>query len=205
MLHDLSLLRSVRTLACAALLQAGAAQGATYTVDQSHTNVGFQVRHLVSKTKGEFRDFAGTFSYDPKNLAACAASVTAQAASINTNDAKRDEHLRGVDFFDVKKFPTLTFASTSCTPVSAESFTLAGNLTMHGVTKPVSFAVAFNGEGKDPWGATRAGFTAKTTVNRKDFGLTYNKALDTGGLLIGDDVEITLELEGVAAASKTKG
>ncbi len=172
---------------------------ATYKVDVDHTTVGFQVRHLFTKVSGRFDRFEGQIVFDPEEPGKVAVKGTIDAGSINTNVAKRDEHLRSKDFFDVEKFPKIAFVSTRATEVdaSANSGKLQGELTIHGVTRPIVLDVAFLGEGKDPWGNRRAGFTAKTTIDRKDFGLTWNKTLETGGLLVGDEVLIEIEVEGI--------
>lgn len=168
-----------------------------YTVDQSHSHVGFKVRHLVSKTAGEFRDFEGEFTFDPAHASASTVKLTAKSGSINTNNEKRDQHLKSGDFFDVEKFPTLTFESKKVTSTGKDKYNVEGNLTIHGVTKPATFAVEYTGAAKDPWGNNRVGFNATTKVNRKDFGIVWNKTLDTGGLMIGEDVEVALEVEGI--------
>ena len=169
----------------------------TYAIDKDHTTASFKIRHLFSKVEGTFNEFEGTFDYVPGQPEQWKAQATIQAASIDTRVAQRDEHLRGPEFFDVKTYPTLTFASTKVTDATATSANVEGLLTIHGVEKPVVLKVEIHGEGKDPWGNVRSGFTATTTINRKDFGLTWNKAVETGQLLVGDEVEITLEVEGL--------
>lgn len=172
-------------------------QAAEYAIDPAHSSVGFKIRHLVSQTKGQFADFAGTFSYDAKAPTKSSVDAVIQAKSINTQNEKRDEHLRGADFFEVAKYPTLTFKSTSAKAVAAGKLEISGTLTMHGVSKPVVLNVEGGDVLKTPWGDTRTGFTASTTINRKDFGIVYNKALDTGGMMLGDDVKIEIEIEGI--------
>jgi polyisoprenoid-binding protein YceI len=181
-----------------------AAQAATthYDIDSSHSSVGFKVRHLVSHVQGNFRKFKGTFDYDPADPKSAKAEIEIDTASIDTGTAKRDEHLRSPDFFDVKKFPQMKFVSTELKDVTDGKAKLAGNLTMHGVTKPVVLELEIGGEAKDPWGGQRAGFTGTTKVDRKEFGLTWNKALETGKFLVGDEVTIDVNVEGVAAAAK---
>lgn len=176
------------------------ANAARYSLDADHTSITFKIRHLVSKVNGNFRKFSGWFEYDEKNNKAWKTEVTIDALSIDTAHTKRDDHLRTADFFDVKKFPTLSFKSTKVNARSKKSFKLAGDLSIHGVTKPVVFDVLVGGTGTDPWGNEKAGFTATTKINRKDFGLSWNKVLDAGGVLIGDEVEVILEVEG----NKTK-
>ncbi len=168
----------------------------TYTIDPSHSRLGFVVRHLgFSKVRGSFSHFEGTVRADPTDLSTLSATATIQASTISTNDAKRDEHLRSGDFFEVEKFPTLTFESTGVQGVSGSRFTLVGSLTMHGVTREVEMEAEFLGEGQDPWGGTRVAFEAQTTVNRKDFGLNWNVALEAGGFLVSEDVQIVLEIQ----------
>ncbi|HEY2743816.1 MAG TPA: YceI family protein [Polyangia bacterium] len=173
---------------------------ATWTFDNVHSIVGFSVRHLmISKVRGHFNKWGGTFEYDPKNPSATKIDVTIEAASIDTREEKRDAHLRSPDFFDVEKYPTLTFKSTSVSG-SGEELVLHGDLTIHGVTKAVQLKVESLGTTKDPWGGERAGFSASTSVNRKDFGLHWNVALEAGGVLVGEKVEIGIEVEAILAA-----
>ena len=174
------------------------ASAATYAIDADHSSVTFKIRHLFSKTNGQFKQFEGTLDYEPGKPETWKAEAVIQAASIDTNVEPRDKHLRSADFFDVETYPTLAFKSTKVTDVTAEGAKLHGDLTMHGVTRPVVMDLAIHGVGKDPWGNTRAGFTATIKIDRKDFGLTWNKVVETGGVLVGDEVEITLEIEGLA-------
>ena len=183
---------------CLLALFALPASAATYAIDADHSSVTFKIRHLFSKTSGQFKQFEGTLDYEPGKPETWKAEAVIQAASIDTNVAPRDKHLRSADFFDVETYPTLAFKSTKVTDVTAEKATLQGDLTLHGVTRPVVMDLAIHGVGKDPWGNTRAGFTATVKIDRKDFGLTWNKAVETGGVLVGDEVEITLEIEGLA-------
>lgn len=169
----------------------------TYKVDLDHSTVTFKIRHLFSNVTGTFKQFEGTIDYTPGKPESWKGEGVIQAASIDTNVANRDKHLKGADFFDVEKFPTLAFKSTGVTDATETAAKVQGDLTIHGVTKPVVFDLDIHGVGKDPWGNVRAGFTAKTKINRKDFGLNWNQALETGGVLVGDEVEITLELEGL--------
>ncbi len=181
-------------LACAAT--AAPAAAATFTIDRTHSSVGFKVKHLmVANVKGTFDDFAGTVVYDPADPQSWQVEATIQAASINTGVAKRDEHLRSGDFFDVAKYPTLTFKSTGVKTGADGAFLLTGDLTMHGVTKPVTLALEVNGMIKDSRGTTKAGFTATGKLNRSDFGLTWNYALEAGGVTVGDEVTLMLEVE----------
>jgi len=182
----------------ATCLLAPAAQATTYTIDQDHTAISFKIRHLFSYVQGTFNAFEGQFVYEPGAPEAWTVQATIQADSIDTRVAKRDQHLRSADFFDVEQYPTLEFQSTEITDATPTGATLHGLLTIHGVQKPVVLDLVMHGEGQDPWGNRRSGFTATTTINRKDFGLTWNQALETGQVLVGEAVEVTLEIEGLA-------
>jgi polyisoprenoid-binding protein YceI len=183
------------SLAALTLATAASAAPATYKFDGAHTEVGFTVRHLFSKVPGRFTAFEGTIQFDEQNLPASSVDFTIQATSINTGNERRDGHLRSPDFFDVEKFPTLTFKSTKVSAFKGKKFTVVGDLTMHGVTKPVTLDCEFLGAGDlGPMGY-KAGFDATTTVNRKDFGIVWNKTLDAGSTLLGDDVAITIHVE----------
>jgi len=188
-------------LVSAVLCSPSLAWATTYTVDQDHSAVSFKIRHLFSQVTGTFNDFEGSFDYVPDHPEQWKAAATIQARSIDTRVEKRDAHLRSPDFFDVASYPTLTFTSTEVTDATATGAKLHGVLTIHGVSQPVVLDLTIHGEGKDPWGKVRCGATATVTMNRKAFGLTWNKALETGQLLVGDDVQITIEVEGVAAAT----
>jgi polyisoprenoid-binding protein YceI len=169
-----------------------------WNVDPSHSTVGFVARHLmISKVRGRFDSFAGTVTIaeDPLHSSV---EATVDLASIDTGDAGRDEHLRGADFFRVDPHPTMTFRSTDIR-ADGDHYVLAGDLTIRDVTRPVEFELEFDGVSQDPWGGTRAGFTAQAEVNRKDWGLEWNVALETGGVLVGDKVKIQLEIEAVKA------
>ena len=168
----------------------------TYTVDKEHSEAMFRVRHLVSFVSGKFEDFDGTVNLDPKNPSATTVTFHLKAASINTGVADRDNHLRSADFFDAAKYPEISFTSTSVKPSGTKDvYSVTGNLTMHGITKQVTLPVTFMGFIKDPWGNEKAGFTLETTLNRKDYGITWNKALDNGGVVVGDEVTITIDVE----------
>lgn len=172
----------------------------TWNFDLSHSSVNFHVRHLmVSKVHGRFHDWAGSLVIDDADITKSRVDVTIQAASLDTKDEKRDAHLRSPDFFDTEKHPTLTFKSTSVTKQGEGELEVTGDLTIAGTTKSVKLAVETAGTVKDPWGGTRTGFSAKTTINRKDFGLHWNAALEAGGVLVGEKVEITLEIEAIKA------
>ena len=178
---------------------ATAVPAGVWNIDTSHTTVNFSVRHMmVSKVRGKFATFGGTIviAEDPT---ASTLEASVDMASVDTGDAGRDEHLRTSDFFDIQTHPTMTFTSTSITP-SGGDYELAGDLTIRGVTRPVTFELELGGVGTDPWGNTRAGFTATTTINRKDWGLEYNAVLEGGGVLIGEKVTIELDVEATHAS-----
>jgi|688.fasta_scaffold758767_2 polyisoprenoid-binding protein YceI len=173
---------------------------ADYQIDPTHSSVAFKVKHLaISSVPGRFGELSGTFSFDPSKIEASKAQASLSVSSINTMDAKRDDHLKSPDFLDASKYPSITFKSNTVEKVSDTAFKAHGDLTIHGVTKPVTLDVTYGGSAKDPWGKERAAFEAKTVINRKDFGLTWNKTIETGGLVVGDEVQITLEIEGVKA------
>ena len=173
---------------------------ADYQIDPTHSSVTFKVKHLaISSVPGRFGELSGTFSFDPSKIEASKAQASLSVSSINTMDAKRDDHLKSPDFLDASKYPSITFKSNTVEKVSDTAFKAHGDLTIHGVTKPVTLDVTYGGSAKDPWGKERAAFEAKTVINRKDFGLTWNKTIETGGLVVGDEVQITLEIEGVKA------
>jgi len=170
-----------------------AAQG-TYGIDTAHSSVGFKVRHLVSKVSGGFNDFDGTIVADFGNLDSSSVEFTIQATSIDTKNEKRDGHLRSADFFDVEKYPEISFKSSKITKIDSDSYAVAGAFTMHGVSKEITLTVDFLGE-MTAMGGTRAGYELTTTINRKDFEITWNRALDAGGFVLGDDVEVNINLE----------
>lgn len=178
--------------------------GATFNIDPDHTSVGFKVRHLmVSNVKGTFGKVSGVVALDEKDITKSSVNVTIDAASIETGVVKRNEHLKSPEFLDVAKFPTITFASKKVAKKSGGKLSVRGDLTIHGVTRPVVLDVeGISTESKDPWGFFRRGTTATTKINRKDFGLTWNKALETGGVVVGDDVFITLEVEMIKEVPK---
>jgi len=175
----------------------------TWKIDPSHSAIGFSVRHMVvSKTRGRFTKWSGQIRFDPANPAASSVEVTIDPASIDTADAQRDAHLRSPDFFDVEKYPVASFRSTKVEDRGGDRYDITGDLTIHGVTRPVVLDAVYEGSGKDPWGVERAGFIASTTIVRKDFGLEWNKALDTGGVLVGEKVELSLEVEAIHQAAQ---
>ena len=186
--------------ALASVVFVSSAFAADYKVDPTHSRVGFTIKHLVGKVKGEFKAFEGTFKFDPASLGDASGKFTVKMDSINTNEPKRDGHLKSPDFFDVKKYPEMTLGKVAITQGSdKDKYKMTGDLTLHGVTKPVSFDVEYGGLAKDPWGNMRAGFSATGKINRKDFGIVWNKTLDAGGLMLGEDVSIDLEVEAIQA------
>ncbi len=169
-----------------------------FNIDRAHSSAEFKIRHMVSNVTGKFTDFAGVVNVDRANPVNSTVEFTIQAASIDTATADRDKDLRSANFFDVEKFPTITFKSSKIAPSSTkDTYDVTGDLTIHGVTKRVTLPVQFNGFVKDPWGNERAGFELNTTLNRKDYGIVWNKALDQGGMLLGDDVKVNINLETV--------
>lgn len=185
--------------ALAVAVFAASARATTYEIDQAHSQVSFRVRHLVGKVPGRFTSFSGTIVYEPGKPQTWQATAKIDPASINTDNEKRDAHLRSPDFFDAAKCPEMSFKSTK---VSGGK--LLGELTMHCVTKPVALDLAVGGTGKDPWGGERSGFSAKTTLNRKDFGINFNKVLDNGGLMLGEDVEVVIDIEAAVKKPSSK-
>ena len=173
------------------------AQAATYAVDPDHSSVSFKVKHLFSNVKGQFKKFEGTLDYEPGKPELWKTSGTIDVASVDTNEPKRDKHLESADFFDVEKNPQIEFKSTGVKDATATGAKLEGLFKMHGIEKPIVLDVTVNGVGKDPWGNVRAAFSATTKINRKDFGMNWNQALDNGGILVGEEVEISLEIEAI--------
>jgi polyisoprenoid-binding protein YceI len=182
------------TLMTAALLTA--APASTWDLDATHAELGFKVRHMmVSWTRGKFDRFDGTLQLDEQDVTKSKVSVSVDTTSVNTNVKDRDDHLRGPDFFDTARFPRMTFTSTGLVQRNGKLF-ITGDLTLHGVTKPVTLeAEPLPPAVKDPWGKWRTGTRATATLKRKDFGLTWNKALEAGGIAVGDDVELALDVE----------
>ena len=175
------------------------AETARYDVDPDHSIVEFKVAHMViSKTTGHFKDYTGFIEMDPDAGTVKAIEATIKTASVTTNQEKRDTHLRNPDFFDVAKYPTMVYKMKSYKK-SGDGYTAVGDLTLRGVTKEMTLTGNLNGVTKDPWGNTRAGFTAEGKVNRKDFGMVWNNALDGGGLIVGDEVLIKLDIECIKA------
>lgn len=180
---------------------AGAAPAA-WEIDAAHSGVNFQIRHFFAMVPGRFSGFSGNLVFDPTDPAKSSIEFTIDGATVNTDNQKRDEHLRSADFFNVEKFPTLTFKSTKIAKTSEENvYDVAGDFTMLGVTKPVTVRVEVLGVGPDAWGNTRAGFEVTGKVNRKDFGMVWNKVLDNGGTMLSDDVKLDVSLSAVAKKS----
>ncbi len=181
-------------------LIASARAADTYNIDPMHTSVGFSIRHmLINKVKGKFNEFSGTVVLEDKTIKE--ATGTIQTRSVDTGIAQRDDHLRSANFFDVQKFPTITF-QTKRVEKKGDQTILIGDYTMHGVTKELALSVELNGPIKDPRGSTRIGIEGKAKLNRRDYGLTYNQMLEAGGVVVGDEVEIEINAEAVKAASK---
>jgi polyisoprenoid-binding protein YceI len=173
------------------------ASASTWSIDPDHSNVGFKVKHMmVSSVKGSFEKHSGSLDLNDKDITKSKVDVVIQTSSVNTGVAKRDDHLRSADFFDVAKYPTMTFVSKKVAKSGKNGLKVTGDLSLHGVTKEVVLLVdGLSKESKDPWGNLRRGTTATTKINRKDFGLVYNAALETGGVAVGEEVAITLEIE----------
>jgi polyisoprenoid-binding protein YceI len=200
--------RAVMALSVILLLpvawRSAAAQPAAYKADPVHSKIGFTIRHLVSEVDGRFKDFDGTIKYDAQHPADSSVQFTVQAASIDTGNEGRDKDLKSPNFFDAAKYPTLTFTSTKVVPKGGDAFDVTGNLTVHGVTKPVTIPAKFRGEVKSPMGV-RAGFESSFTIDRLDYGVTWNRAIEGGGTILGDEVNVSIRIEAVrqgAAAAK---
>ena len=173
----------------------------TWAIDPAHSVAEFKVKHMmISNVKGQFTGVAGTLQRHEADVTKSKVEVTIDAASVNTRDTQRDAHLKSADFFEVEKFSTLSFKSTRVIPKNDDELAVEGELTIHGVTRTVRFAVEGpTAPAKDPWGNTRIGVSATTKINRKDYGLTWNTALETGGILVGEEVTITLDMQFVKA------
>jgi polyisoprenoid-binding protein YceI len=170
--------------------------------DNAHSQVGFSVKHMMfARVRGTFDEWSGEFYFDPENPAESRVSASIQTASVNTRNEQRDDHLRSGDFFDAENHPALRFESTRWEKID-DGYRVHGDLTIRGTTKPVALEVDDNGSGQDPWGNTRIGLTGRTTLNRKDFGLTWNQALETGGVLVGENVDVELEIQAIEAAAE---
>lgn len=186
------LLAAVALSLLAAGLPAQAAD--TFSVDKAHSEVSFRIRHLLSKTPGRFNDFSGTIVFDAATPANSSVDFTIKATSIDTANDNRDNHLRSADFFDVEKFPEITFKSSAVKEVAKNRYQVTGAFTMHGVTKTIILPIEFLGEAKMGENA-KAGFSAETIINRKDFGIIWNNPLENGGTVLGEDVEISINIE----------
>lgn len=169
-----------------------------HTIDAGHSDVSFQVRHLVSQVRGKFNEYQGKIDLNPANLEGSKVEFTIKAASIDTGVADRDKHLRAEDFFFVEKYPEITFKSQTVKATGKDTYAVTGPLTMRGVTKTVILPVTYLGKVRDPWGNDKAGFALETTLNRKDYGIVWNAALDNGGVVLGDEVKISINLETAA-------
>jgi len=183
--------------------RSAAAEAATYKADPVHSKVGFSIRHLVSDVDGRFKEFDGTIKYDAQHPADSGVQFSVQAASIDTGNDGRDKDLRSPNFFDAAKFPTLSFTSTKVVAKGNDAFDVTGNLTIHGVTKTVTIPAKFRGEVKSPMGV-RAGFESTFTVNRLDYGVTWNRAIEGGGTILGDEVNVQIRIEAVRQGAPAK-
>ncbi len=182
-------------LSLASIIASTALFAGTYNVDRSHSDVGFKIKHMmISNVKGNFNTFTGVIQYDEKTKTLKALNGKIEVSSINTDNEKRDTHLKSADFFDAAKFPEITFVLTK-----VEEDSVLGDLTIHGITKNVKLELENNGVATDPWGNQRIGLSLEGKINRKDFGLTWNKSLETGGLLVGETVNLEIELEAILA------
>lgn len=187
------------TFALAALLALAPAVHAadTWTIDKGHSEASFQVRHFVTNVRGRFTDFSGTIVTDSAKPESSTVEFKITTASIDTAVADRDKHLRSADFFDAEKFPEISFKSSSIKASGKDTYAVTGTFTMRGVSKEVTLPVTFLGGVKDPWGNQRAGFETSATLNRKDYGMNWNKALDQGGFVLGDEVKVAINIEAI--------
>jgi polyisoprenoid-binding protein YceI len=175
----------------------------TWNIDKVHSSIDFAVKHMMFSTvKGRFGEFSGEINLDDQNLPDSSVNVEIQTSSIDTRDAGRDGHLASPDFFDAEKFPTITFTSTNVEAAKGDEFKVSGDLTLHGITKQVVMTVEQTGRGMSPFGFPVTGFSATTKISRKEFGLEWNAALETGGVLVGDDIKISIEIEANPAVAK---
>ncbi|MFA1642303.1 YceI family protein [Chryseomicrobium imtechense] len=167
-----------------------------FNLDTAHSSIGFSVKHMmVSKVRGNFNEFSANLEGNEQDLTGATIDFTIDVASINTNNTDRDNHLRSADFFDVENYPSITFKATDIQSKGDDEYKVTGDLTIKDVTKPVSFDVEYEGKGTNPWGQEVVAFSASSKINRKDFGLTWNQTLETGGVLVGEDIKIDIELE----------
>jgi polyisoprenoid-binding protein YceI len=189
-------MRKILIVSVALAAAAVAARAEVFDIDAAHTTIGFKAKHVVGKVPGRFTKFSGSFNYEKDKPKTWSAEATIDAASIDTDNEKRDAHLKSDAFFDVAKCPNITFKSTKVTAVKGDHAKLHGDLTMHCITKPVVLDLEINGEDKDPWGNVSASFSATGTIDRKDWGIVWNQKLDSGGVLVGDKIELDLEVSG---------
>lgn len=193
------------TTGLVSLLIGSSSFAANYNLDSSHGEVGFSVKHLmISNVKGNFSKFKGGFEFDAEKKELKNISVEIDTASVNTNEPKRDEHLKSPEFLDTAKFGQMTFKGEKAEFKKGKPVKVSGTLTLHGVSKPVTLDIDYGGTAVDPWGNSRVAFTASTTIKRKDFGLTWNKTLDGGGVVVGEDVKISIESEAIAEKAPEK-
>jgi polyisoprenoid-binding protein YceI len=170
----------------------------TLTLDTAHSEVGFEVRHLLTRVRGRFADFDGTIEFDADAPELSTVSFAARTASIHTGEPQRDAHLRSADFFEADRYPTMSFVSRRIERTGADAYVVFGDLTIRDVTRTIALPVSHLGAATDPWGHEKLGFEASITLNRKDYGLTWNAALEAGGFLVGDDVKVSLSLQAAA-------
>ncbi len=172
-----------------------------WIVDTAHSSIDFAVKHMMIATvKGTFHNFDASIEADPTDLTTANIRFTVDVASVDTRNSDRDAHLKNADFFDVEKYPQITFQSTKIVKTGEGEYDVTGDLTIHGTTRPETFAVTFEGQGKDPWGNEKVGFSAEGKINRSDYGLKYNAALETGGVMIGEQVKISIQIEAAKQA-----
>ena len=169
--------------------------GATYKVDSAHSNVGFDIRHMISTVHGQFNEYTASFSFDPKTQVLSNVAATINTTSIDTHNQKRDDHLRSPEFFNVGAFPAITFKSNKVIQKGKNQYLVSGMITLLGVSKPIVLKAEYTGSAKNPWGQEVSGFSATGQINRQDFGMKWNKALDNGGLLVGNEIKLSLQVE----------
>lgn len=196
--------RAILALGILAVLSCTALAAESYKVDVAHSSVGFRIRHLVGNVTGRFDQFEGSILLDSSDLTRSSVTLTIRAATIDTAEPKRDEHLRSADFFDVDRHPDMTFRSTRITRGSGDTYQVTGAFSMHGVTKEITVPVEYLGTALDPWGNEKAGFSATFKLNRKDWGIVWNKTLDAGGFLLGDEVTASIQLEAARESAPQK-
>ena len=194
---------AMTTMAGATASAAGLAPH-TYKIDPANSSVGFSIRHLISRVQGQFDTFSGTVRADFEHPAESSVEFTIKAASIDTHVAMRDKDLRSANFFDAARYPAITFKSTRVVPKGDHHYDVYGKLSMHGVTKDVVLPVVYTGKIRDPWGNERLGFTIHTTLDRKDYGIVWNKVLDDGSVLLGNEVDVTIHIEAVRPLPKSR-